>query len=120
MLNATIIPSYAHPYHAIPYAHHAVKALLHPIIVIPINAPTIHKCFECVKSKLSANNCNATLAKIPAVTANIAPYPTSLGCQPVFPANLNQRAATPAPSGWERPPSTKETSMALRRLLMAR
>lgn len=52
---------------------HAVNAELIPKMVMPQNAPIMHKCFECVKSKLSANNCNATLAMMPAVTANIPP-----------------------------------------------
>lgn len=51
----------------------AVSALDTPSIPIPKNAPTIHNPRLCVRSKLSLNNCSATLAMIPAVTANIPP-----------------------------------------------
>lgn len=56
-----------------PFRPQAVNALLIPKIPMPMNAPTIHNPLECVKSNASLNNCNATLAMIPAVTANMPP-----------------------------------------------
>lgn len=51
----------------------AVKAELTPKIPIPQNADTKHKFRLCVRSSASPNRLNATLAMIPAVTANMPP-----------------------------------------------
>jgi hypothetical protein len=52
---------------------HAVNALLTPMTAMPVNAPQKHRFLLWLNSRLSPKSCRATLAMMPAVTANMAP-----------------------------------------------
>lgn len=52
---------------------HDVKALLIPMIAIPMKPNAIHMFLLWLRVKLSTNNCMATLVMIPAVIANMTP-----------------------------------------------
>src|ERR1700760_3178908 len=83
-------------------------------MAIPKNAKAMQVPLLCVSDRLSEKSDKATLVITPDVTANMPPYTPSVGApRLLLLANLNHKAATPAPSGCETPPRNDDHATAL-------